>query len=117
MSRFFKPLFSLGLGALALVSLFRHSIEHAIDAHPLLSRPATTDTSTRLHFSPDEDLERFDEQQLLQAHSSVDISMYSFTIGLWHAFWNSCHGAGSSSASIAIRNSFTASSCSPGIGT
>jgi len=66
------------LGALAIASLFRHSIRHALDAHPLLTTVSGANRPV-LHFSPDEDLERFDEQQLRQARTTVDISMYSFT--------------------------------------
>jgi cardiolipin hydrolase len=72
-----RSLFVLMLASVAIVSLFRHPIAHAIDAHPLLSNRGNT--RPELHFSPDEDLERFDAQQLRQARSSIDISMYSFT--------------------------------------
>lgn len=72
-----RYLLFLLVGVLAIASLFRHSITHAIDAHPLL--PHNLAASPVLHFSPDENLERFDEQQLREAHTSLDISMYSFT--------------------------------------
>lgn len=71
-----RPLLLWVVGALAIVGLFRHPIAHAIDAHPLLENGGGT--RPVLHFSPDEDLERFDAQQLRQASSSVEISMYSF---------------------------------------
>jgi phosphatidylserine/phosphatidylglycerophosphate/cardiolipin synthase-like enzyme len=73
-----KPLLFLGMGCAAMVGLFRDSITRAIDTHPLLQQhPAAA--SLTVHFAPEEDLEQLDRQQLLQARSAIDISMYSFT--------------------------------------
>ena len=73
-----KPLLFLGIGSIAIVSIFRDSITRAIDTHPLLQQhPAAA--SLTVHFAPEEDLEQLDRRQLLQARSAIDISMYSFT--------------------------------------
>jgi phosphatidylserine/phosphatidylglycerophosphate/cardiolipin synthase-like enzyme len=73
-----KPLLFLGIGSVAIVGLFRDSITRAIDGHPLLQQhPAAA--SLTVHFASEEDLEQLDRQQLLQARSTIDISMYSFT--------------------------------------
>ncbi|MDQ2950368.1 MAG: phospholipase D-like domain-containing protein [Acidobacteriota bacterium] len=74
-----KPLLILGFSAVAIVSLFRESLTHALNTVPVINDVRAAAAGPLLRFSPDENLERLDEQQLRQAHSRVDISMYAFT--------------------------------------
>lgn len=74
-----RSLLILGVTAVAIVALFHDSIAHAVTGHPLLRPVDSLGAVPVLHFAPDENLERLDEQQLRRTRSRVDISMYSFT--------------------------------------
>ncbi|MGH9654460.1 MAG: phospholipase D-like domain-containing protein [Bryobacteraceae bacterium] len=74
-----RSLLILGVTAVAIVALFHDSITHAVAGDPLLREAHVLAPAPVLHFAPDENLERLDEQQLRRARSRIDISMYSFT--------------------------------------
>jgi phosphatidylserine/phosphatidylglycerophosphate/cardiolipin synthase-like enzyme len=82
----FKSFALLAGAALVVVLLFHDAIAQGLRSDPVfqqsgclvrqgqqLLRPPT------MHFAPDENLERFDIEQLRLARARLDISMYSFT--------------------------------------
>ena len=75
----------LGGAALFLVLLFHDAIAQAFRNDPVFQQSGRLVAQGQqllrppmMHFAPDENLERFDIEQLRQARSSVDISMYAF---------------------------------------